>query len=89
MSAIDTQTQDTTGIVEEAEKTTEILAGVRAAIGEVIYGQDTVVERALTTVLAGGHGLLVGVPWLAKTKLVETMGTVLGLDDSRIQFTPD
>ena len=89
MSAIDTQTLDETDIVEEAGRTTEILAGARAAIGEVIYGQHTVVERALTTVLAGGHGLLVGVPGLAKTKLVETMGTVLGLEDSRIQFTPD
>ena len=55
----------------------------------MIFGQETVVERALTTVLSGGHGLLVGVPGLAKTKLVDTMGTVLGLTASRIQFTPD
>ena len=48
-----------------------------------------VVEQALVTVLAGGHGLLVGVPGLAKTKLVETLGTVLGLDTRRVQFTPD
>ncbi len=89
MSAIDTKKSDDANIVEEAERTTEHLAAAKAAIGEVIYGQDTVVERALTTVLAGGHGLLVGVPGLAKTKLVETMGTVLGLQDSRIQFTPD
>ena len=61
----------------------------RAAIAEVIFGQETVVERALTTVLSGGHGLLVGVPGLAKTKLVDTMGTVLGLSANRIQFTPD
>ena len=47
------------------------------------------VDRALITILSGGHGLLVGVPGLAKTKLVETMGTVLGLDARRIQFTPD
>ncbi len=47
------------------------------------------VEQALTTVLAGGHGLLVGVPGLAKTKLVDTMGAVLGLTANRIQFTPD
>jgi MoxR-like ATPase len=89
MSAIDTKNPNEMNIVEEAERTTEHLAAAKAAIGEVIYGQHTVVERALTTVLAGGHGLLVGVPGLAKTKLVETMGTVLGLDDSRIQFTPD
>jgi len=48
-----------------------------------------VVERALITVLSGGHALLVGVPGLAKTKLVDTMGTVLGLDARRVQFTPD
>src|SRR4029077_14634181 len=59
------------------------------AIGAVIFGQDLVIERALVTVLSGGHGLLVGVPGLAKTKLVDTMGTALGLDARRIQFTPD
>jgi MoxR-like ATPase len=48
-----------------------------------------VVERALVTVLSGGHALLVGVPGLAKTKLVETMGIALGMDARRIQFTPD
>jgi MoxR-like ATPase len=47
------------------------------------------VEHALVTVLSGGHALLVGVPGLAKTKLVATMGVVLGLDARRIQFTPD
>jgi len=89
MSAIDTKPVSDTEIVGEAEKATETLSAVKAAIGEVIYGQDLVVERALTTVLSGGHGLLVGVPGLAKTKLVETMGRVLGLDAGRIQFTPD
>jgi MoxR-like ATPase len=48
-----------------------------------------VVDGALITLLSGGHGLLVGVPGLAKTKLVETLGTVLGLDARRVQFTPD
>ena len=61
----------------------------KTAIGTVIFGQDRVVEHALITILCGGHGLLVGVPGLAKTKLVETMGVVLGLDARRIQFTPD
>jgi len=55
----------------------------------VIYGQESVVERVLITILAGGHGLLIGVPGLAKTKLVETLGTVFGLTARRIQFTPD
>jgi MoxR-like ATPase len=48
-----------------------------------------VVDGALITLLSGGHGLLVGVPGLAKTKLVETLGVVLGLDAKRVQFTPD
>jgi MoxR-like ATPase len=61
----------------------------KAAIGTVIFGQDKVIEEALVTILSGGHALLLGVPGLAKTKLVDTMGTVLGLDARRIQFTPD
>ncbi|MEP4803842.1 MAG: AAA family ATPase, partial [Hyphomicrobiales bacterium] len=76
-------------IVAKADKAAETLQSVKAAIGKIIYGQTDVVEQALTTVLAGGHGLLVGVPGLAKTKLVDTMGVVLGLDARRIQFTPD
>ena len=76
-------------IVRAAESTAAHLRSAKAAIGGVIFGQERVVERALITVLSGGHALLVGVPGLAKTKLVETMGTVLGLDARRIQFTPD
>ncbi len=76
-------------IVRAAESTAAHVRAAKAAIGEVIFGQDVVVERALITVLSGGHALLVGVPGLAKTKLVETMGTALGLDARRIQFTPD
>src|SRR3979409_2485382 len=76
-------------IVRQAEATGAQIRSAKAAIGAVIFGQEQVVERALITVLSGGHALLVGVPGLAKTKLVETMGTVLGLDARRIQFTPD
>jgi MoxR-like ATPase len=76
-------------IVRAAESTGAQVAAAKAAIGKVIFGQDKVVEQALITVLSGGHALLVGLPGLAKTKLVETMGTVLGLDARRIQFTPD
>ncbi|HXP31349.1 MAG TPA: MoxR family ATPase [Stellaceae bacterium] len=65
------------------------MRAAKAAIGTVIFGQDNVIEEALVTILSGGHALLLGVPGLAKTKLVETMGTVLGLDARRIQFTPD
>src|SRR6202158_1505300 len=76
-------------IVRAAETTAVHARAAKGAIGTVIYGQDKVVEQALITVLCGGHALLVGVPGLAKTKLVDTMGTVLGLDARRIQFTPD
>jgi len=76
-------------IVRQAETTAANARAAKAAIGAVIFGQEQVVERALITVLSGGHALLVGVPGLAKTKLVDTMGTVLGLDARRIQFTPD
>jgi MoxR-like ATPase len=72
-----------------AESAMEKAGAARAAAGQVIFGQSQVVEEALVTLLAGGHGLLVGVPGLAKTKLVETLGVVLGLDARRVQFTPD
>jgi MoxR-like ATPase len=76
-------------IVRTAEATAANVRAAKDAIGAVIFGQDIVVERALVTVLSGGHALLVGVPGLAKTKLVETMGIALGLDARRVQFTPD
>ncbi len=76
-------------IVRAAESTADHVRAAKAAIGTVIFGQDKVVEQALVTILSGGHALLLGVPGLAKTKLVDTMGTVLGLDARRIQFTPD
>src|SRR5213078_2935329 len=76
-------------VVRAAETTATHARAAKAAIGAVIFGQERVVERALITILSGGHGLLIGVPGLAKTKLVETMGIALGLDARRIQFTPD
>ena len=76
-------------IVRAAELTGAQVAAAKAAIGKVIFGQERVVEQALITVLCGGHALLIGLPGLAKTKLIETMGVVLGLDAKRIQFTPD
>ena len=62
---------------------------LRTGIGRVIFGQETVIEHTLVSILAGGHVLLIGVPGLAKTKLVETLGLGLGLDAKRIQCTPD
>ena len=76
-------------IVRNAEATAAHVRAAREGIMKVIFGQEQVIDRALITVLSGGHGLLVGVPGLAKTKLVETMGIALGLDARRIQFTPD
>jgi len=76
-------------IVRAAETTAAHVGAAKAGVGTVIFGQEQVVEHALITILSGGHALLVGVPGLAKTKLVETMGIVLGLDARRIQFTPD
>ncbi len=76
-------------IVRAAEASADHVRAAKEAIGTVIFGQDKVIEQALVTILSGGHALLLGVPGLAKTKLVETMGIVLGLDARRIQFTPD
>src|SRR6202142_4406171 len=76
-------------IVKAAEATLARVAAAREAIGAVIFGQEQVVEQALGTLLAGGPGLLIGVPGLAKTKLVETLGIVMGLEALRVQFTPD
>src|SRR6187455_2804751 len=76
-------------IVRNAEATAAHVRAAREGITKVIFGQEQVIDRALITVLCGGHGMLVGVPGLAKTKLVEALGTVLGLDARRIQFTPD
>lgn len=76
-------------VESEIPRAIEDLARVREEIGRVIYGQERVVEEALVTLLAGGHALLVGVPGLAKTRLAETLGVVLGLEQKRVQFTPD
>ncbi|SIQ26954.1 MoxR-like ATPase [Rhizobium sp. RU20A] len=80
---------DDKAIIAAAESALEEIAAIRAEVGKVIFGQETVVEQVLLAVLSGGHALLVGVPGLAKTKLVTTLGSVLGLNASRIQFTPD
>jgi MoxR-like ATPase len=86
MSTI-TQTDD--AIVGRIEAAGERVQRVHKAAAQVIFGQDQVIERTLVTLLAGGHALLIGVPGLAKTLLVETLGKILGLDAKRIQFTPD
>ena len=77
------------GIVRSAEQVSAQIRAAKEAISTVIFGQDRVIENTLVTILSGGHALLIGVPGLAKTKLVETLGVTLGLDAKRIQFTPD
>ena len=81
------QTDD--AIVSRIEAAGERIKRVQKAASAVIFGQELVIERTLVTILSGGHALLIGVPGLAKTLLVETLGKILGLDAKRIQFTPD
>jgi MoxR-like ATPase len=83
------QATDMTDIVPRIDAAAQRVQKAHKAAGQVIFGQEQVIERTLITILAGGHGLLIGVPGLAKTLLVETLGKVLGLDAKRIQFTPD
>jgi MoxR-like ATPase len=82
-----TQTDD--AIVGRIEAAGERIQRVHKAASAVIFGQEQVIERTLVTILSGGHALPIGVPGLAKTLLVETLGKILGLDAKRIQFTPD
>lgn len=65
------------------------LKELRRAVGTIVFGQHEVIEQTLIAILAGGHALLVGLPGLAKTRLVETVGAVIGLDTKRVQCTPD
>ena len=75
--------------VEAADALNKAYKQLRAEIGKVIIGQDEVVKFVLISIFSNGHCLLVGVPGLAKTLLVQTVSQVLDLDFKRIQFTPD
>jgi len=75
--------------VESIKKLTEKYAAMRSEIGKVIIGQNEVVDQLLISIFSGGHCLLVGVPGLAKTLLVNSIAKTLGLTFNRIQFTPD
>ena len=83
------EAMDPAKLVQEVEALGTRLARVKESVGRVIFGQQDVIEQSLVTLLSGGHILLVGVPGLGKTKLVETLGVVMGLDARRVQFTPD
>ena len=80
---------NTNDVIDELEDISKKIIDVRNAVGRIIFGQQPVIEETLITLLSGGHVLLIGVPGLGKTRLVETIGTVLGLDEKRVQFTPD
>jgi MoxR-like ATPase len=89
MTATDTRHDGAEKLLAEVERIAGRLGEVRQRIGRVIFGQQEVVDLTLTTLLAGGHVLLIGVPGLAKTRLVETLGTVFSMEERRIQCTPD
>ncbi len=76
-------------LISEIQQIGRRLVEAREHVGRVIFGQSKVVDQTLITLLCGGHALLIGVPGLGKTRLVETLGQVLGLEDRRVQFTPD
>ena len=81
-----TQNED---MVAQIEALGGKLAEAKASITKRFIGQERVVDLTLTSLLCGGHGLLIGLPGLGKTMLVETLSTVMGLDGNRVQFTPD
>ena len=80
---------EASALLHSVERLGERAVAAKAEIGRLIFGQEEVVDQVLVTILSGGHALLVGVPGLGKTLLVETLGTVLGLAPKRVQFTPD
>ena len=76
-------------LVAEIEALGAKLGEAKASIEKRFIGQPRVVDLVLSAILCGGHGLLIGLPGLGKTRLVDTLSTVLGLDGARVQFTPD
>lgn len=84
-----TYSEDPDKLIEKVDQLGRAMAGASEEIGHFIFGQQEVIEESLITLLAGGHLLLIGVPGLGKTKLVETIGAAFGLDTRRVQFTPD
>lgn len=80
---------DAENLVAEIEALGAKMQEAEASITKRFIGQKPVVDLVLATLICGGHGLLIGLPGLGKTRLVETLGTVMGLDEARVQFTPD
>ncbi|MFO7772316.1 MAG: AAA family ATPase, partial [Roseovarius gahaiensis] len=80
---------DDADLLDGIEALEDKLAEARASITRRFIGQERVVDLSLTALLCGGHGLLIGLPGLGKTRLVDTLSTVMGLNANRVQFTPD
>jgi MoxR-like ATPase len=76
-------------LVAEIEALGVRLGEARSSVARRFIGQEKVVDQVLAAILCGGHALLVGLPGLGKTMLVDTLSTVLGLNSNRVQFTPD
>ncbi len=75
--------------IKQVERLKEAASHIKQEIGKIIVGQQEVVEQILITLFSGGHGLIVGVPGLAKTMMINSLSQALNLSFSRVQFTPD
>ena len=75
--------------LKDIENLNKNIIEVKNHVNEIIFGQEEVIDKIIITLLSGGHTLLVGLPGLAKTRLVRSLGTIMGLSRKRIQFTPD
>src|SRR5215470_9500428 len=84
-----TATQAPSSDIKQLERLASAVGSLRTQVAQRIVGQDEIVEGILTAILAGGHALLIGVPGLAKTLMVQTIAEALNLSFNRIQFTPD
>ena len=84
MSTTDTVSTSGEALAGDIERLGERLRQARQSIGRVIFGQQPVIDQTLIALLSGGHVLLIGVPGLAKTRLVETLHVVLGLEERRV-----
>ena len=67
----------------------EKITNVNSEINKLVFGQENVIEQIIISLLCGGHALIIGLPGLAKTRIVNFLGIILGLETKRVQFTPD